>query len=151
MRDLWQFLHTSFGFGIDRFSCSLQANSSSGHYQQEHETSHGFMLHTRWAIDKPEGNSIELDGHKFSPNGDGAPMLCNLACTSMGRHVHIDSCHGEPHDDPQVLHIKERLVPNPDQAKDWITHDLYWRRMGEFTIHLFFLAYLAYEIPRFQR
>ena len=149
MRDLWQFLHTSFGFGIDRLSCSFQANSSSGHYQQEHETSHGFMSHTRWAIDSPEGNSVELDGHKFLPNGDGTPMFCNLACTSMGRHVHVDTCHGEPHDS-QVLHIKERLVPNPDQAKDWITHELYWRRMGEFTT-FFFLAFLIYEIPRLQR
>ena len=42
----------------------------------------------------------------------------------------------------QVLHIKERLVPNPDQAKDWITHELYWRRMGRFTARFFFLAYL---------
>lgn len=88
------------------------------------------MSQARWAIDSPEGNGVELDGHKFTSKDGGAPMLCNLACTSMGRHVHIDSCHGEPHDNPQVLHIKERLVPNPDQAKDWITHDLYWRRIG---------------------
>ena len=131
MRDLWLSLLTSFGFAIDLFSCPLQANPSSGHYQKEHETSHGPMTRTRWAIDSPEGNSVEPDGHKFSPNDGGAPMLCNLACTSMGRHVHIDTCYGEPHDNPEVLHINERLVPNPDQAKDWITHDLYWRRMGE--------------------
>jgi hypothetical protein len=151
MRVLWQFLHTSFGFGIHRFSSSLQANLSSGHYQQEHETSHGFMSHTRWVIDSPEGNITELDKHKFPAKDDGAPMLCNLACISIGRHVHIDSCHGDPHDDPQVQHIKERLAPNPDQAKDWITHDLYWRRMGQFTTRFFFLAYLSYEILRFQR
>jgi hypothetical protein len=132
MHKLWLSLHTSFGFGICPFTCSFQTNSSLGHYQQEHETNHGSMSRTRWAIDDPEGNSVELDGHKFSPNDGGAPMLCNLACTSMGRHVHIDSCHGEPHDNPEVVHINERLVPNPDQAKDWITHNLYWRRMGEF-------------------
>jgi hypothetical protein len=44
--------------------------------------------------------------------------------------VHIDYCRGDPHNDPEVLHINERMDPNPDQAKDWITHGLYWRRMG---------------------
>ena len=129
----------------------LQANSSSGHSQREHETSHGSMTRTRWAIDNPKGNSVELDGHKFSPNDSGAPMLCSLACTSMGRHVHIDTCHGGPHDNSEVLHINERLAPNPDQAKDWITHDLYWRRMGEFVTRFFFPACLAYGIQRIQR
>ena len=131
MRNLRLSLHASFGFGVDRFSCSLHTNSNSGHAQQEHETRHGSMSRTRWAIDGPEGNSVELDGRKFSSNDDGAPMLCNLVCTSMGRHVHIDYCRGGPHDNPEVLHIDERMVPNPDQEKDWITHGLHWRRMGE--------------------
>ena len=95
------------------------------------------MSRTRWAIESAEENSVELGGHKFSPPSGGAPMLCNLACTSMGRHVHIDTCHGEPHDNPKAVHINERVVPNPDQAKDWITHSLYWRRMGEFVTQFF--------------
>ena len=49
----------------------------------------------------------------------------------MGRHVHIDYCRGDPHD-PEAFHINEMIVPNPDQEKDWITHSLHWRRMGEF-------------------
>ena len=142
VHDLWQFLHTSVGFGIDHFVCSLQANTALGHPQQEHETGHGIMSHTQWAIDSPEGNSVELtrNGHIFSQNGDGTPLLCNLACESLGRHVHIDTCHGESHDNPEVQHIKERVGPNPDQAKDWITHELYWRRMGGLTLRFFFLA-----------
>ena len=60
-----------------------------------------------------------------------APMLCNFVCTSMGRHVHIDDCRGDPHD-PVAFHINERSVPDPDKEKDWITHGLHWRRMGEF-------------------
>lgn len=100
------------------------------------------MSRTRWAIDGPEGNSVELDGRKFSSNDDGAPMLCNLVCTSMGRHVHIDYCRGEPHDNPEVLHINDRMVPNPDQEKDWVTHGLHWRRTGEHVLpssRVFFL------------
>ena len=112
-------------------SSSFQADSIPGHTQQEHETSHGSMSRTRWAVDGPEGSCIELGGRKFAANDDGAPMLCNLVCTSMGRHVHIDDCRGDPHDQ-EVIHINERIVPNPDQAKDWITHGLHWRRMGEF-------------------
>jgi hypothetical protein len=129
---------------------TLQANSRSGHYQQEHETSHGSMSRTRWAIDGPEGNSVELDGRKFSSNDGGAPMLCNLVCTSMGRHVHIDYCRGEPHDDPRSPTYQRGMVPNPDQEKDWITHGLHWRRMGEFNTSFFFLASLAYEILGFK-
>ena len=121
---------------------SLHANSSLGHAQQEHDTRHGSMSRTRWAIDGPEGNSVELDGRKFSSNDDGAPMLCNLVCTSMGRHVHIDYCRGEPHDNPEVMHITERMVPNPDQEKDWITHGLHWRRTGELVTLSFRLVLL---------
>ena len=89
------------------------------------------MSRTRWAVDGPEGNSKELGGLKFSSNDDGGPVLCNIVCTSMGRHVHIDDCRGNPHH-PVVLHINERVAPNPEREKDWITHDLHWRRMGEF-------------------
>jgi hypothetical protein len=101
-----------------------------GHPQQEHETRHGSMSRTRWAIDGPDGTSVELEGRKFSSNDDGAPMLCNLVCKSMGRHVHIDYCRGDPCDNPEAQHVNDRMVPNPDQAKDWITHGLHWRRMG---------------------
>jgi hypothetical protein len=116
--------------GIVYLSLSFQADSISGHTQQEHETSHGSMSRTRWAVDGPEGSCIELGGHKFAANDDGAPMLCNTECSSMGRHLHIDYCRGDPHD-PEALHIDQRMVPDPERAKDWITHGLYWRRMGE--------------------
>ena len=89
------------------------------------------MLRTRCAVDGPAGSSIELGGPRFSLNDDGVPTLCDRACTSMERHVHIDYCRGDPHD-PEALHIDERNLPNPVQAKDWITHGLHWRRMGEF-------------------
>ena len=107
------------------------------------------MSRTRWAVDGPEGSCIELGGRKFAANDDGAPMLCNLVCTSMGRHVHIDDCRGDPHDQ-EVIHINERIVPNPDQAKDWITHGLHWRRMGEFIAETFSRS-LVHATLRFQR
>ena len=95
------------------------------------------MSRTRWAVDGPEGSCIELGGRKFSSNDDGGPMLCNMVCTSMGRHVHIDDCRSDPHDS-EVLHINERIAPNPEREKDWITHGLHWRRMGEFHMEALF-------------
>ena len=95
------------------------------------------MSRTRWATYSPDGTSLELEGRKFSSNDDGAPMLCNLVCKLMGRHVHIDYCRGDPCDNPETQHISERMVPNPDQPKDWITHGLYWRRMGTLAYELF--------------
>ena len=132
--DLWSYLHTSFELGIDRLSTSFLANSSLGHSEQEHDTRHGVMSRIQWAIDNPEENNLQLDGRKFSPKDDDALMLCNFACISMGRHVHVDYCRGDHHDNPEVLHINERAVPNPSQPKDWITHSLHWSRMGEFVM-----------------
>ena len=104
-----------------------------GHNQQEHETSHGSMTQTRWTVDGPDGTSLELEGRKFSSGDEGAPMMCNLVCSSMGRHIHITNCRavdGSPCYGADVQHIHERLTPDPDKPKDAITHGLYWRRMG---------------------
>lgn len=92
------------------------------------------MTQTRWAIDGPDEADIELGGRKFSANDDGAPMMCNLVCSSMGRHVHIDYCRAEtnaPCEGAEIQHINARMVPNPDKPKDGVTHNLYWRRMGQ--------------------
>ena len=108
-----------------------------GHTQKEHETSHGSMTQTRWAVDGPDGTSLELAGRKFSSNDEGAPMMCNLVCTSMGRHVHIGYCRATddgPCSGAEVQHINERMTPNPNKAKDSITHGLFWRRLGALTV-----------------
>jgi hypothetical protein len=91
------------------------------------------MTQTHWAVDGPVGTTLELGGRKFSSNDEGAPMMCNLVCTSMGRHVHIDYCRADesgPCFGAGVQHIMESMTPNPDKPKDAITHALHWRRMG---------------------
>lgn len=91
------------------------------------------MSKTQWAVDGPDGSILELDGHKFGSSDDGAPMLCNLVCSSMGRHTHIDYCRAQDVPScnaPETDHIHRRVEPNPERAKDWITHKLYWRRLG---------------------
>jgi hypothetical protein len=103
-------------------------------HTQEHETSHGSMTHSRWAVYGPDESAIELGGRKFSSEDDGAPMMCNLVCSSMGRHIHIDYCRAEddaPCEGPEVQHINARMTPNPGRPKDAVTHGLYWRRMGK--------------------
>ncbi|TFY74324.1 hypothetical protein EWM64_g9688 [Hericium alpestre] len=106
---------------------------STGHPQQEHETRHGSMSQTRWAIDGPDGTALELEGHKFSAGDEGAPMMCNLVCLSLGRHVHFDYCRAENAArcvGADVKHMLVRMAPSPEKAKDCITHKLYWQRMG---------------------
>lgn len=104
-----------------------------GHTQKEHETSHGSMSRVRWSIEGPEDTAFEVSGHKFATNDDGAPMMCNLYCADLGRHVHVDYCRS---DNPascsgaEIQHISARVEPNPERAKDWITHSLHWKRMG---------------------
>jgi hypothetical protein len=93
------------------------------------------MSQTRWAVDGPDGTSLELKGRKYSSNDDGAPMMCNLVCLAMGRHVHVDYCRAEdgaPCDGADVLHIPTRMIPDPSRLKDFVTHNLHWRRTGTF-------------------
>ncbi|KAL1684093.1 hypothetical protein EV122DRAFT_200466 [Schizophyllum commune] len=115
-------------------NCGYFCTLPRGHPQQEHDTSHGSMSRTRWALDDEDG-TIELDGRKFGANDDGAPMLCNLVCKEMGRHVHVDYCRAPADGACQgegVLHIQNRMRPDPDASKDWISHKLFWRRTGDF-------------------
>jgi hypothetical protein len=91
------------------------------------------MTQTRWAVDSPDKTGLELEGRRFSSNDEGGPMMCNLVCSSLGRHVHIDYCCTEenmPCVGAEVQHIEARMVPNPHKPKDAITHNLYWCRMG---------------------
>ncbi len=109
------------------------------------------MTQTRWAVDGPDGASLELGGRKFSSNDEGAPMMCNLVCSSMGRHVHIDFCRADRNgscDTVGVRHINDRIYPDPDIPKDAVTHSLSWRRMGSF--HAVFLENSSRLIRRFQ-
>ena len=105
----------------------------TGHPQREHETSHGPMSRPKWSVEGPEDSALEVNGHKFATDDDGAPIMCNFYCTDLGRHVHIDysrsenppSCSGA-----EIQHLSTRVRPNPEKPKDLITHSLYWKRMG---------------------
>ncbi len=91
------------------------------------------MSKTKWAVDGGEGTVLEVGGRKFGMNDDGAPMLCSMYCRSMGRHAHIDWCRTDDHANcggPEHEHIAAPMQPKPRKAKDWVTHGLYWRRMG---------------------
>jgi hypothetical protein len=46
-----------------------------GHSQVEHETSHGSMSRTRWALGADAGEGLTVNGHKFGSEDEGAPML----------------------------------------------------------------------------
>ena len=110
------------------------------------------MARTQWAVDGPDGTVFELDGHKFGSNDEGAPMMCNLVCRNMGRHLHIDYCRTAPGDqcnEPETKHICEKMAPNPDKPKDWITHNLFWRRLGTST-PLLLIMQCFYYFRRFQ-
>ncbi|KAI0796932.1 hypothetical protein C8Q75DRAFT_796662 [Abortiporus biennis] len=113
--------------------CGYFCTLPLGHTQQEHDTRHGSMSKTRWAVEGPAGSIIEVDGHKFGATDDGAPMLCSMVCRDMGRHIHIDYCRST---DPQTCsgqdlhHVPSMMHPDPHRPKDFITHALYWRRTG---------------------
>lgn len=93
------------------------------------------MSRTRWAIEP--GSTLEVNGHTYGTDDDGAPMMCNLFCSDMGRHVHLDFCRADDPrrcGEPDVEHVAEgtRFNPEPERAKDWVSHSLLWRRTGAF-------------------
>ncbi|KAG1809692.1 uncharacterized protein BJ212DRAFT_1379102 [Suillus subaureus] len=114
--------------------CGYYCTLPLGHPQQEHETRHGSMSSSRWAIDGPDDTGLEVEGRRFSSNDEGAPMMCNLFCQALGRHVHIDYCRAEDAasciGNNEAQHILRRLLPHPDRPKDFLTHNLFWRRSG---------------------
>src|SRR6201996_3836847 len=104
------------------------------------------MTRARWAVEGPDGTSLELGGRKYSSNDEGAPMMCNLVCSSLGRHVHVDYCRAGVDgtcDGAEVQHLSGRIFPNPDRPKDWITHGLSWRRMGTSRLVILIPCYLT--------
>ncbi|CAE7194406.1 unnamed protein product [Rhizoctonia solani] len=116
-------------------SCQYLCTLPLGHPQQLHETSHGSMTNTEWAI---QGTNLdaryELDGRNFGIGDEGAPMLCHLVCSAQGRHAHIEFCR-EPdasscQGTAELEHIRERMLPDPHLPKDWISHRLKWARSG---------------------
>jgi hypothetical protein len=106
----------------------------SGHGQQLHETSHGSITTTQWALqlDEDDVNPVrKLQGRKFGSAYERAPLLCNFVCTAQGRHTHIDYCRDPDHcDNSDCEHISERAHPNPDRPKDRISHATFWARSG---------------------
>ncbi|KAB5590852.1 hypothetical protein CTheo_5695 [Ceratobasidium theobromae] len=112
-----------------RYLCTLPI----GHTQNLHETSHGSMISTQWAIERADPSSVyELNGRKFGIGDEGAPMLCHLVCTEQGRHAHIDFCRDLDgcRGGAEWEHINERMHPEIDRPKDWISHRLKWARSG---------------------
>jgi len=89
------------------------------------------MSKTEWAVDGPEGTAVELNGRRFGAGDTGAPMMCSLYCSEMGRHAHIDyCCSASSGHRGETQHISTPLRPHPDKPKDWISHGLYWQRAG---------------------
>jgi len=91
------------------------------------------MSRVKWSVEGAEGAALEVNGHKFATNDDGAPMMCNLYCADLERHVHIDYCRSENPascSGTEIQHISTRVQPNAEKPKDWITHNLHWKRMG---------------------
>ncbi|KAG9090109.1 hypothetical protein FRC06_001223 [Ceratobasidium sp. 370] len=113
-------------------NCEYLCTLPLGHPQQLHETSHGSMTATKWVVEGDDANPVyELQGRKFGSGDEGAPMLCSLVCAAQGRHAHIDYCRDPNNcDEPECEHISERMNPEPDRPKDWISHGLSWARSG---------------------
>ncbi|KAF9231816.1 hypothetical protein BU15DRAFT_81945 [Melanogaster broomeanus] len=96
-------------------SCEYFCTLPLGHSEQEHQTRHGSMSNVRWSIDGPDEEGLEVEGRRFSTNDEGAPMMCNLVCQAGN---------------PEIQHSARKIQPDPDRPKDFLTHNLFWKRSG---------------------
>ncbi|CAB4410521.1 unnamed protein product [Rhizophagus irregularis] len=58
-----------------------------------------------------------------------------VVCKDLGRHRHIDYCKNvknceDGNQGQDIQHINEKVLPNPDKPKDFISHKLFWERTG---------------------
>ncbi|KAJ3110211.1 hypothetical protein HDU96_006820 [Phlyctochytrium bullatum] len=81
-----------------------------------------------------EDDEFEFGTHKFNRNDSGKCFLCQLHCKELKRHTHIDWCRHP--DQPHLCkrdgcrHINEKLMPDPNRPKDFVTHETLWKRTG---------------------
>ncbi|KAG8918942.1 hypothetical protein FRC02_002026 [Tulasnella sp. 418] len=110
------------------YICHLPLN----HPQREHETKHGSMQNTAWAVEGNADAVVEVQGRKYAARDSGTPHICSSVCSQLGRHAHIDYCRTQTGvcKGDEFMHIRERMLPNPDRPKDWISHKLFWARIG---------------------
>lgn len=112
--------------------CNYYCTLDFGHPERLHHTSHGSMTETQWLIEGPaESASYQIQEHKYGSGDRGSTMLCSVICSQQGRHVHVDYCRSSDPKDcggADHQHIQERILPQPDIPKDWISHKLYWER-----------------------
>ncbi|KAG8993098.1 hypothetical protein FRB94_011064 [Tulasnella sp. JGI-2019a] len=113
-------------------NCGYICQLPQGHPQTEHETAHGSMENTSWAIEGAPDAFIEVQGRKYAARDGGAPQLCSSVCLALGRHAHIDYCRNEQGDcrEPESEHITEPMLPEPNKPKDWVSHKAFWARTG---------------------
>ncbi|GBB95541.1 hypothetical protein RclHR1_02560001, partial [Rhizophagus clarus] len=113
--------------------CEYYCTLPYGHVQI-HDTRHGNMTQTEFTI-TGESNEFEYAGHKLRVGDQGVFVLCNLHCKDLGRHRHIDYCQNAENcklgnQGQDIQHINEKVHPNPDKPKDFISHKLFWERTG---------------------
>ncbi|GBC20093.1 uncharacterized protein OCT59_006574 [Rhizophagus irregularis] len=108
--------------------CEYYCTLPYGH-AQIHDTRHGNMTQTE--LD----NEFDYAGHRLRVGDQGTFVLCNLHCKNLGRHRHIDYCKNEKNcksgnQGQDIQHINEKVQPNPEKPKDFISHKLFWERTG---------------------
>ncbi|KAN0128088.1 hypothetical protein V8E53_014125 [Lactarius tabidus] len=105
MRNLWLSLHTSFGFGTTSY------------------------VRPRLTLVQDTLNRNTKPGATGLCHKRDGPLMAQRAIALSWMVVNSHQMRTASDVVHFVLHIDhERMVPNPDQDKDWITHGLHWRR-----------------------
>ncbi|KIO19084.1 hypothetical protein M407DRAFT_44020, partial [Tulasnella calospora MUT 4182] len=116
-------------------NCGYFCTLPLGHPQAEHDTAHGSMELTAWAVEGNADAVVEVQGRKFAAQETGAPQLCSSICRNLGRHAHIDYCRSGKGEcrEAESEHITTRMLPNLDRPKDWISHREFWARADPYS------------------
>ena len=103
------------------------------HHDGLHHTRHGNMRKFYFIANE---DIFEVGSHKYKVGEEAIAEMCHVFCSSLGRgHAHVIEC-----DNPRACsynpkvdgprHQTKVYKPNPQIAKDEITHTEYWRHIG---------------------
>ncbi|KAJ3120912.1 hypothetical protein HK098_004124 [Nowakowskiella sp. JEL0407] len=99
-----------------------------------HDTDHGNMVNAHFA--GAAGSKYMLDNFIYSAGNDARVFLCSTFCNNLGRHKHITFCEEnrctkvESRNAYKHIDTKDKIYPEPDRQKDYISHVEFWRRSG---------------------
>jgi uncharacterized protein YegL len=110
-------------------TCNNICDKQFGH-PGRHNTAHGNMDNCYFVANQDD---IDIGDHKYVVGEPSVAEMCHMFCKKLGRgHIHVLPCGKTkeactPQDSEHKRHQKIEYGPDPENSKDEVHHDEYWK------------------------